>query len=88
MSSVNITEVEGIMRMGVNQETELNSLLTFYRNKIEDCNRERQEWIAKYDECKFDADLKHKLQWENRHLKDKIEELERALSHHKTALYD
>ena len=49
MSSINITEVEGIMRMGVNQETELNSLLTYYRNKVEDCNRERQEWIAKYD---------------------------------------
>lgn len=76
------------MRVGLNEDTELNSLLAYYRNKIDEFGKERLEWITKLDECRHDTELKHKLEWENRKLKDKVEELEKALSHHKTALYD
>lgn len=76
------------MRVGLNEDSELNSLLSYYRNKLDDFARERLEWITKFDELKHDAELRHKLEWDNRHLKDRVEELEKALSHHKTALYD
>lgn len=88
MASLDISAAENVMRVGLNEDSELNSLLSYYRNKLDDFTRERLEWMTKFDELKHDAELQHKLEWANQHQKDRIEELERALSHHKTALYD
>jgi len=61
MASLDISAAENVMRVGLNEDSELNSLLSYYRNKLDDFAKERLEWLAKFDELKHDAELRHKL---------------------------
>lgn len=36
MHSVDISAAENVMRVGLNEDNELNSLLSYYRNKIDE----------------------------------------------------
>jgi hypothetical protein len=39
MASLDISAAENLMRIAVNEDSELNSLLAYYRNKIDDFNK-------------------------------------------------
>lgn len=39
--------------MGVNDEDALNSLLAYYRDRVNDIDNERTEWLEKLEEVKI-----------------------------------
>lgn len=39
--------------MGVNDEDSLNSLLAYYRDRVNDIDKERVEWLEKLEEIKI-----------------------------------
>jgi hypothetical protein len=39
MTSFDISAAENLMRVGVNEDSELNSLLAYYRNKSDDFSK-------------------------------------------------
>ena len=42
--------------MGINDEDDLNSLLAYYRDRVNDIDKERVEWLEKLEEVKHKAD--------------------------------
>ena len=70
--------------MALNDEDELNSLLTYYRDRISEFDNERNEWLEKLQEVRLNyvfylkircQEDKHKLEWELQKRKDEIIEL-------------
>lgn len=50
--------------MAVNDENEINSLLSYYRDRINDFENERTEWLEKLEKVRLNQEEKHKLEWE------------------------
>ena len=42
-----------LFKMACNDEDELNSLLAYYRDRINDFERERTEWLEKLEEVRI-----------------------------------
>ena len=70
--------------MALNDEDELNSLLTYYRDRISEFDNERNEWLEKLQEVRLNyvfylkircQEDNHKLEWELQKRKDEIIEL-------------
>lgn len=76
-----------LFKMACNQEDELNSLLSYYRDRINDFDKERCEWLHKLNEILPTETEKHKLQWELTRRRDDINSLKETLDKFKTVLY-
>ena len=50
-----------LFKMACNNEDQLNSLLTFYRDRINDFDKERQEWLCNLNQIITTESEKHKL---------------------------
>jgi len=64
-----------MFKMACNDEDELNSLLTYYRERINDFDKERTEWLEKLESVRISQEELHKLNWELQKRKDEIAEL-------------
>ncbi len=42
-----------MFKMACNDEDELNSLLTYYRDRINDFDKERTEWLEKLEDVRI-----------------------------------
>jgi coiled-coil domain-containing protein 77 len=74
--------------MGCNDEDELNSLLTYYRDRINDFEKERLEWLAKLEEVRYSQEEKHKLEYRLKKKNEEIADLQRSLTEQKVSLFD
>ncbi len=74
--------------MAVNDEEELNSLLAYYRDRINDINRERQEWLERLEQCHLNQEEKHQLEWTLQKRSDEVAELQRTLTEFKVQLFE
>jgi len=53
-----------MLKMGCNDEDELNTLLAYYRDRINDIDLERTEWLERIEEIRVSQEEKHRLTWE------------------------
>ncbi len=74
--------------MAVNDEDELNSLLTYYRDRINDFDKERTQWLEKLQEVSLKQQEKHRQEWEIQKRAQEIGELQRTISELKVKLFD
>jgi hypothetical protein len=51
--------------MACNDEDQVSTLLTFYREKVAVFDSRRQEWLEKYQTLKVSEEEKHLLEWES-----------------------
>jgi coiled-coil domain-containing protein 77 len=63
-------------------------LLSYYRSKIGEFDKERMEWLAKIEEIRISHEDKHRLEWELLKRKEEIAELQRTLSESKLMLFE
>ena len=49
MSLKEISAAEDLMKVAINNQSHVDSLIGYYRDKIDDFNRERAEWVINYD---------------------------------------
>ena len=82
------TERQMFMRMAVNDDNELNSLLAYYRERINAFDREREEWLQRLEDLKISQGEKHKNEWELHKRRDEINELRSKLNESKVALFE
>ncbi|KAL6765160.1 centriole proteome protein [Haematococcus lacustris] len=55
-------------------------LLAYYKNRVEEFEKERAEMVESVHRCSVQAAETHRLEWENRQRADEIRELQKALS--------
>ena len=79
---------EDFFKTALNEETEVNSLLAYYRERISNFERERFEWLSRFEQVKLSQEQKHKLEWDVRRSKDEIADLQRALSDARLKLFE
>jgi len=68
-----------LFKMACNQEDELNSLLSFYRSRLNDFDKERCEWLQGLNEIVSTEAEKHRLHWELQRRRDEIGSLKETL---------
>ena len=49
MSLKEISAAEDLMRIAFNQQSNIDALLGYYRDEIDDYNNERAEWVLNYE---------------------------------------
>lgn len=77
-----------LLKLAVNDENEMNTLLTYYRARLADFDKERQEWIEKLEVLRYSQEDKHKNDWELQKRNNEIAELQKTLSEFKLSLFD
>ena len=77
-----------MLKMALNDENEMNSLLSYYRDRLHEFDNERQEWLAKLEEIRYKQDEKHKTEWELKKRKQEISEMQSSLKEAKLNLYE
>ena len=76
------------IKLAINDENELNTLLTYYRARLADFDKERQEWLEKLETLRSSQEEKHRTDWELQKRKDEIADLQRTVSELKMSLFD
>ncbi len=76
-----------LFKMACNNEDSLNSLLSYYRDRINDFDKERSEWLMHLNGIITTESEKHKLQWELQRRKDEINTLQGTLDNFRGVLY-
>jgi len=54
-------------------------LLTYYRDRIEQFERDRVEWYGRLDKLRIKPEHSHRVEWELKKRQEERQELERAL---------
>ena len=76
------------LKLAVNDENEINTLLTYYRARLADFDKERQEWLEKLEVNRTSQEEKHRSEWELQKRKDEISDLQKTISELKLSLFD
>lgn len=79
---------ERLFKMAFNEENEVNTLLAYYRDRINAFDREREEWLQKLEVVKMSQEEHHRQTWELQKRRDEIAEFQRSLSEAKLSLYN
>lgn len=79
---------EDFFKTALNEETEVNSLIAYYRQKISAFEAERFEWMARFEQLKLSQEEKHKQEWDLKRSKNEIADLQRALSDSRVKLFE
>lgn len=74
--------------MASNDDTELNPLLSYNRDRLNNFDRERNEWFEKYQKVNISQSELHKIEWELKKRFEEIAELQRIITQFKTNLFD
>ena len=75
---------ERLFMMALNEENDINTLLSHYRDRVNKFDTEREEWLDKYNKVRTTQDEAHRQDWELQKRKDEILELQRNLEEGKT----
>lgn len=76
------------LKLAVNDENEINTLLTYYRARLADFDKERQEWLEKLEVMRTSQEEKHRSEWELQKRKEEISDLQKNISEVKLSLFD
>lgn len=79
---------QDFFKAALNEETEVNSLLAYYRQRIAAFEKERFDWLSRFEQVKLSQEEKHNLEWDIRRAKDEIADLQRALSDSRLKLFE
>lgn len=79
---------ERFFRMALNEEIEVNSLLAYYRDRINEFDSQREDWLAKYNKVRTPQDEAHKQEWELQKRREEVNELQHTLEEGKLVLYN
>lgn len=77
-----------LLPLALNDQSDLNTLLAYYRSRIESFEEERREWLQKMEEIREKQALRHKIEWELKKRREEISELQRTLSEAKIIIFD
>lgn len=79
---------QDFFKTALNEETQIDSLLTYYRQKISNFENERFEWISRFQQLKLSKEEQHRGEWDLKRAKDEIADLQRALSDARLKLFE
>ena len=74
--------------MALNEENDINTLMSHYRDRVNKFDNEREEWLDKYNKVRTTQDEAHRQEWELQKRKDEIFELQRNLEEGKLRLFN
>lgn len=77
-----------LFKLGLNEDSELNSLISYYRHRIARFEQERFETIKQIERIKISVEEKHRQEWELERSKEIVAELQKSQSDSRTKLYD
>ena len=70
------------------QANEYQSVLAYYKDKVEALTRQKMDWLAKFDECNSKLQHKHDKQQKLKKLNDETSDTTKSIIHHSIALFD
>jgi len=76
------------LKQAINDENEISTLLTYYRARLADFDKERQEWLEKLETLRHSQEEKHKSDWELQKRKEEISDLQKMISELKLSIFD
>ena len=82
------TQADDLYRLGQNEDSEINTLMAYYRDRINRFENERQETIQHIERIKLGAEERHRDEWEITRAKESNAELQKALSDARCKLYE
>ena len=88
IGGINELEKQRFFRLALNEENEVNTLLSYYRNRIGRFDSEREDWLDKYNKLRTTQDEAHRQEWELQKRVQEVAELRRTLEEEKLRLYD
>ncbi len=88
LEKIDDIDKERLFKMAFNEESEANTLLAYYRDRINAFDREREEWLQKLEVVKMSQEEHHRQTWELQKRRDEISELQKSLSEAKLSLYN
>ena len=66
----------------------LSSILSYYRTRIDEVQKEREDWFERLETLRISQESFHKQEWELKHRSEEIAELQKALSDSHVALFE
>lgn len=76
-----------LFKMACNSEDQLNSLLSYYRDRMNDFDKERVEWVTRLHEVVTTEAEKHRLKWDLQKKKEEVSTLKETLDKFRSSLY-
>lgn len=79
---------ERLFNLALNEQSEVNTLMAHYRDRMNGFDREREDWLKKLETVRLSMDQIHKSHWELQKRKEEVSELQRSLGEAKLHLHD
>ena len=79
---------ERLFNLALNEQSEVNTLMAHYRDRMNGFDREREDWLKKLETVRLSMDQIHKSHWELQKRKEEVSELQRSLGEVKLHLHD
>jgi len=64
INTISDLDKERLFRAALNEETDVNTLLSYYRDRINEFDRHREEWLEKFNKVRTPQDEAHRQTWE------------------------
>eukprot|EP00884_Botryococcus_braunii_P009152 jgi/Botrbrau1/18238/Bobra.53_1s0092.1 len=74
--------------MELSQMAPSQDLLAYYRKRVENFDKEREELLKRVESCGAERSEVHRLEWENRKRSEEVRELQQALSNAHAYLFE
>jgi len=88
INNISDLDKERLFRAALNEEFDVNTLLSYYRDRINEFDNHREEWLEKYNKVRTPQDEAHRQAWELQKRKDESIELKQTLEEEKLRLYN
>ena len=79
---------ENFFKTALNEETYVDTLLAYNRRRVANFEKERQDWLRRFEMVRVKPEEQHRSEWELRQLKDSIAILQKDLSDNRLRLFE
>jgi len=88
INTISDLDKERLFKAALNEESDVNTLMSYYRDRINEFDRRREEWLEKFNKVRTPQDEAHRQAWELQKRKDESIELKQTLEEEKLKLYN
>jgi hypothetical protein len=79
---------ENFFKNALNEETQVDSFLAYTRDRVAQFEKERFDWLKRYEMIRVKAEDEHKVEWETRQVREAIALMQKDLSDNRMRLFE
>lgn len=79
---------ENFFKNALNEETQVDSFLAYTRDRVAQFEKERFDWLKRYEMIRVKAEDEHRLEWDTRQVREAIALMQKDLSDNRMRLFE